>query len=477
MACRWLSSIKPHNPACPGNWWRAGDPEIGPVPRMKNCARIRSGAALQTSHGKRFLIYAVFSGATPSAMARVFQAYRCDYAMLLDMNALEHTYCALYRRSGTQLSIEHIIKGMSEVDKSAPSGQPLPRFLAYPDNRDFFYVMRRAGGQAMRTLRLIALGFAVYCGLIAVGSNSLQQLNEILFRQLQSVHKLSDAQMSAIRGIFAKSGYMGQGNPAVARHPVTPEDCEAKLKKLSISYENPRFEKICGAKYMAPLYDPATQKPEDAKACIDQFEFPDIPCAYPVVWVKAREAAEICSAMGKRLCDAHEWEGACAGSLQPPDYRWDLAKGLSPNAAIERMRSAHNRADNADQELELWPGVSERHLRHFQPEDARLQWRKLDRVRLQHVSRWRFSRLPQPAAGLRSERQRSRTHESAAESGADVEPGQPGVRLHGDEGELVYLRHLPGARGLVPLARALLARQPRDGRAQPRELSFELSML
>ena len=195
----------------------------------------------------------------------------------------------------------------------------------------------------MRTLRLIALGFAVYCGLIAVGSNSLQQLNEILFRQLQSVHKLSDAQMSAIRGIFAKSGYMGQGNPAVARHPVTPEDCEAKLKKLSISYENPRFEKICGAKYMAPLYDPATQKPEDAKACIDQFEFPDIPCAYPVVWVKAREAAEICSAKGKRLCDAHEWEGACAGSLQPPDYRWDLAKGLSPNAAIERMRSAHNR--------------------------------------------------------------------------------------------------------------------------------------
>jgi len=145
----------------------------------------------------------------------------------------------------------------------------------------------------MRTRRLLALGFAVYCGLIAIGSNSLQQLNEILFRQLQSVHKLSDAQMSAIRGIFAKSGYMGQGNPAVARHPVTPEDCEAKLKKLSISYDNPRFEKICGAKYMAPLYDPATQKPEDAKACIDQFEFPDIPCAYPVVWVKAREAVRL----------------------------------------------------------------------------------------------------------------------------------------------------------------------------------------
>jgi formylglycine-generating enzyme required for sulfatase activity len=61
-----------------------------------------------------------------------------------------------------------------------------------------------------------------------------------------------------------------------------------------------------------------------------------------VVWVKAREAAEVCSIMGRRLCDAHEWEGACAGSLQPPDYRFDLARGLSPAAAVERMRAAYN---------------------------------------------------------------------------------------------------------------------------------------
>lgn len=57
---------------------------------------------------------------------------------------------------------------------------------------------------------------------------------------------------------------------------------------------------------MAPLYDPSRQSPEDAKACIDQFEFPDIPCEYPVVWDKAREAAQICAAQGKRLCDANE---------------------------------------------------------------------------------------------------------------------------------------------------------------------------
>jgi formylglycine-generating enzyme required for sulfatase activity len=95
---------------------------------------------------------------------------------------------------------------------------------------------------------------------------------------------------------------------------------------------------------MAPLYNPATQRPEDARTCIDQFEFPDIPCAYPVVWVKATEAAQVCRAIGKRLCDAHEWEGACAGSLEAPDYRFDLARGVSPGDGIYRMRAAHNQA-------------------------------------------------------------------------------------------------------------------------------------
>jgi len=79
-------------------------------------------------------------------------------------------------------------------------------------------------------------------------------------KQLQRVHGLSDAQMTAIRKIFAKSGIMSQGNPAVTRHPVTPEQAQAKLKQLGIDYADPRFEKICGAKYMAPLYNPATQK-------------------------------------------------------------------------------------------------------------------------------------------------------------------------------------------------------------------------
>jgi len=171
----------------------------------------------------------------------------------------------------------------------------------------------------------------------------LKEKNDALFEQLQRVHGLSDDQMQSIRRIFSESGYIGHGNPAITRHPVTPQQCQEKLTLLGIRYENEEFEKFCGARYMAPLYNPALENAKDASVCIDQFEFPDIPCVYPVVWVRAREAAEICWAMGKRLCDAHEWEGACAGALEPADYRFDLAQGLPPNTAVERMRQAHNK--------------------------------------------------------------------------------------------------------------------------------------
>ncbi len=176
----------------------------------------------------------------------------------------------------------------------------------------------------------------------AMAETILQQNNALLFAQLQKVHALSAAQMDRLKQIFARSGRMGQGNPAVTRHPMTPEQCRKRIPQGPAGYSNPRFERICGGKYMAPLYDPRTQKPEDAKVCIDQFEFPDIPCTYPVVWTKAREAAQVCAAVGKRICDAHEWEGSCAGALLAPDYRFDLARGVPMGEAVERMRAAHN---------------------------------------------------------------------------------------------------------------------------------------
>lgn len=116
-----------------GNWSGSVDEALRTV---------RAGACVQEGGSHRFLLYGYFSAATPSAMARVFQAYGCRYAMQLDLNALEHTYLALYvHRSGERL-VEHLVQGMEQCDSRTPDGIA-PRFLTAPDDRDFFYFTRR----------------------------------------------------------------------------------------------------------------------------------------------------------------------------------------------------------------------------------------------------------------------------------------------------------------------------------------------
>jgi hypothetical protein len=119
----------------PGNWSGSASGEL---------RALRAGTCLQETGGRQFLIYGWFSSATPSAMARVFQAYGCRYGMLLDMNALEHTYLALYAHKDGEVVVQHLIQGMEEVDKST-DGAIVPRFIGFPDNRDFFYLVWREG--------------------------------------------------------------------------------------------------------------------------------------------------------------------------------------------------------------------------------------------------------------------------------------------------------------------------------------------
>jgi hypothetical protein len=117
-----------------GNW--SGSAEV----RLRT---LRAGACMILAKNTRYLVYGYFSTATPSAMARSFQAYGCTYAMLLDMNALEHTYLALYVHRDGKAHIEHLVPGMRVLDKKTRNGVLIPRFIGFPDNRDFFYIMRR----------------------------------------------------------------------------------------------------------------------------------------------------------------------------------------------------------------------------------------------------------------------------------------------------------------------------------------------
>jgi hypothetical protein len=123
------------------NQWGAGNWSGSAKAELRT---LRAGACMQEYQGRNYLIYGYFSTATPSAMARTFQAYGCSYAMLLDMNALEHTYLALLPRldDGT-VHVEHLIASMNQLDKVADDGTVNPRFLGYPDNRDLFFIYHK----------------------------------------------------------------------------------------------------------------------------------------------------------------------------------------------------------------------------------------------------------------------------------------------------------------------------------------------
>lgn len=126
----------------PGKWvsnWTMGNWSGSQDRKFRT---LRSGVCQQTLNGRRFIIYGYFSSMTPSAMARVFQAYGCEYAMHLDMNALEHTYMTLYAKAkAPDLTPQHLIKGMKVLDERFKGN--VPRYIGYPDNRDFFYFMEK----------------------------------------------------------------------------------------------------------------------------------------------------------------------------------------------------------------------------------------------------------------------------------------------------------------------------------------------
>jgi len=153
-------------------------------------------------------------------------------------------------------------------------------------------------------------------------AKTVDEQRAALFTNMENQLDLRPGALDKIKAIFAASPHLSQGDPKITKHPMTRAECREIRDKAPVTHPaDPR----CGADNMVPLYDPAKgETAKDATVCMDQFEFPNIPCEYPVVWVRSSEAAEICEAEGKRLCDAHEWEGACAGALHTPevDYTW-----------------------------------------------------------------------------------------------------------------------------------------------------------
>jgi len=74
---------------------------------------------------------------------------------------------------------------------------------------------------------------------------------------------LTDRQLEKVESIFERSPVLGQGNPAISIHPMTPEECRAVRSHAAIVPPDPR----CGATNMVPIYNPEVgETAEQARA-------------------------------------------------------------------------------------------------------------------------------------------------------------------------------------------------------------------
>jgi len=123
-------------------------------------------------------------------------------------------------------------------------------------------------------------------------------------------------QADALRRAAAQAHAATQGVEDVTLHPMTRAECRAQFLATGRLPSPERDRDACGGRPNMAIIPTA----DGGRTCIDRYEFPNAPCEYPVAWVRADQAAALCAAEGKRLCDAHEWEAACIGKPQPQDW-------------------------------------------------------------------------------------------------------------------------------------------------------------
>ncbi|MCC6521073.1 MAG: SUMF1/EgtB/PvdO family nonheme iron enzyme [Polyangiaceae bacterium] len=164
---------------------------------------------------------------------------------------------------------------------------------------------------------------------------TLPEQRAAMVRRMRALGVVGDEGAAAVAALMASSKMMGQGNPAVTRHPLTRLECAERRRAAEVKDEK---KPACGAPFMTPVWDPAVEDESSARVCIDRYEFPGLPCEYPVTWVTTAQAQALCQALGKRLCDAHEWEGACAGAVHAPEDEYAFGR---PRQTMQGLHNLH----------------------------------------------------------------------------------------------------------------------------------------
>lgn len=146
--------------------------------------------------------------------------------------------------------------------------------------------------------------------------------------------------------------------PNNSAHPVSRAQCRQQVLDTGRIKPDAGFEAQCGARWMSPIPPAPGASPTSATVCIDRFEFPNMPCEYPVVWVAASQAKQICESQGKRLCDSHEWESACAGGMAE-DYGFTGESAMS-RSALRSERRRYNQRRERVHAFQWQPGLAGR---------------------------------------------------------------------------------------------------------------------
>lgn len=161
--------------------------------------------------------------------------------------------------------------------------------------------------------RWAALGVAAWA---LSGPAAAADLAPGAWERIVAQKRLSAEQAAKLKSALDRARHATQGVSA-SRRAMSREQClQTALPKLKGGESDIA---VCGKPWMAavPSADGKTT------VCVDRFEYPGVPCEYPLTWVQANEAAMICESEGKRLCDASEWEASCAETPRPPDYASD----------------------------------------------------------------------------------------------------------------------------------------------------------